>query len=68
VATIERSIAPLLPIMAVISIAFLVIVLAMPVLPLHVHHGLGLDRESVRSLMIFSALSHSANKLWPSLA
>jgi MFS family permease len=32
----------LLPIMAVISVAFLVIGLALPVLPLHVHQGLGL--------------------------
>src|SRR4051812_27077117 len=32
----------LLPIMAVVFIAFLVIGLAMPVLPLHVHRGLGL--------------------------
>ncbi len=32
----------LLPIMAVVSIAFLIIGLALPVLPLHVHYGLGL--------------------------
>jgi MFS family permease len=32
----------LLPIIAVVSIAFLVIGLALPVLPLHVHQGLGL--------------------------
>jgi len=31
----------LLPIMAVVSIAFLIIGLALPVLPLHVHQGLG---------------------------
>lgn len=37
-----RSIAALLPIMGVILIAFLVIGLALPVLPLHVHQGLGL--------------------------
>lgn len=37
-----RAVAPLLPIMAVVSIAFLVIGFALPVLPLHVHHGLGL--------------------------
>ena len=35
--------ATLLPIMAAVFIAFLVIGLAMPVLPLHVHHGLGLS-------------------------
>jgi MFS family permease len=34
--------APLLPIIAVVFTAFLVIGLAMPVLPLHVHQGLGL--------------------------
>jgi MFS family permease len=33
---------PLLPIIAVVFIAFLVIGLALPVLPLHVHEGLGL--------------------------
>jgi MFS family permease len=33
---------PLLPIIAVVFIAFLVIGLALPVLPLHVHQGLGL--------------------------
>jgi MFS family permease len=38
----ERSIAPLLPIMTVVLVAFLVIGVALPVLPLHVHHDLGL--------------------------
>lgn len=33
---------PLLPIVAVVFVTFLVIGLAMPVLPLHVHNGLGL--------------------------
>ena len=37
-----RVLAALLPIMAVVLIAFLVIGLALPVLPLHVHQGLGL--------------------------
>jgi len=36
------SITALLPIIAAVFIAFLVIGIAMPVLPLHVHHGLGL--------------------------
>jgi MFS family permease len=41
--TATRSIVrPLLPIIAVVFIAFLVIGLALPVLPLHVHQGLGL--------------------------
>src|SRR4051812_17119919 len=33
----------LLPIMAVVFVGFMVIGLAMPVLPLHVHEGLGLS-------------------------
>src|SRR6266516_502247 len=37
------SVTTLLPIMAVVFIAYLVIGLAMPVLPVHVHHGLGLS-------------------------
>jgi MFS family permease len=37
-----RSTAALLPIMALVFIAFIVIGLAIPVLPLHVHQGLGL--------------------------
>src|SRR4051812_45675227 len=36
------AVATLLPIMAVVFIAYLVIGLAMPVLPIHVHQGLGL--------------------------
>ena len=35
--------ASLLPVMTVVLIAFLVIGIALPVLPLHVHHGLGLS-------------------------
>jgi len=41
-AGLGRSIAALLPIMAVVFVAYLVIGLAMPALPLHVHQGLGL--------------------------
>src|SRR5256885_13108433 len=37
-----RMAATLLPIMGVVFVAFLVIGVAMPVLPLHVHDGLGL--------------------------
>src|SRR4051812_50000216 len=37
-----RPVAALLPIMAVVFVAYLVIGLALPVLPLHVHQGLGL--------------------------
>src|SRR5947207_11389525 len=39
--TAQGSVAMLLPIMGLVFIAFLVIGLAMPVLPLHVHQGLG---------------------------
>src|SRR5215471_20510688 len=39
----QRSVAAVVPIMAAVFIAFIVIGLAMPVLPLHVHQGLGLD-------------------------
>src|SRR3954466_8775704 len=39
--------AALLPIMAVVLIGFLVIGLALPVLPLHVHQGLGLRTFAV---------------------
>jgi MFS family permease len=39
--------AALLPIMGVVLVAFLVIGLAMPVLPLHVHNGLGLGAFAV---------------------
>jgi len=38
----DRSAAALVPIMAVVFMAYLVIGLAMPVLPLHVHADLGL--------------------------
>lgn len=37
-----RSVAMLLPIMAAVFIAYLVIGIAMPVIPIHVHQGLGL--------------------------
>ena len=39
----SRSVVALLPIMGAVLIAFLVIGLALPVLPLHVHQGLGLS-------------------------
>ena len=39
----SRSMTALLPIMGVVLVAFLVIGLALPVLPLHVHQGLGLS-------------------------
>jgi MFS family permease len=41
--SLQRPVTTLLPIMAVVLIAFLVIGLALPVLPLHIHQGLGLS-------------------------
>src|SRR5437868_4490879 len=38
----SRSVVALLPIMAVVFVAYLIIGIALPVLPLHVHQGLGL--------------------------
>src|SRR5881396_2673482 len=40
---VHGSVTRLLPIMGVVLIAFLIIGLALPVLPLHVHQGLGLS-------------------------
>src|SRR4051794_35492725 len=40
---VPSIVATLLPIIAVVLVAYLVIGLAMPVLPLHVHEGLGLS-------------------------
>src|SRR5438874_12684387 len=42
-----RMAATLLPIMGVVFVAFLVIGMAMPVLPLHVHNGLGFGTFAV---------------------
>src|SRR5260221_4254336 len=42
-AATSGAIARLLPIMAAVSIAFLIIGLALPVLPLHIHRDLGLS-------------------------
>lgn len=38
----EKGLTALLPIMAVVFVAYLVVGIAMPVLPVYVHHGLGL--------------------------
>jgi len=43
----NRSIAALIPIMAIVLIAFLIIGLALPVLPLHVHQELGFGASIV---------------------
>jgi hypothetical protein len=41
----SRVFAALLPIMAVVLVAFLVIGLSLPILPLHVYHRLGFARS-----------------------
>jgi MFS family permease len=46
-ATASPVVAALLPIMAMVLVAFLIIGLALPVLPLHVHQGLGLGTFAV---------------------
>src|SRR4051794_13762210 len=46
-ATTSGILAVLLPLMAIVLSAFLVIGLALPVLPLHVHQGLGLGTFAV---------------------
>ena len=51
-----RSIGALLPIMGVVLVAFLVIGMALPVLPLHVHQGLGLS-AFVGAGLVFAGLS-----------
>src|SRR5215467_4181038 len=43
----QTGLAALLPIMGAVFVAFLVIGMAMPVLPLHVHQGLGLGASVV---------------------
>jgi hypothetical protein len=53
------SLTALLPVMATVFIAFLIIGFALPVLPLHVHHGLGLSMFVVGS-------SQAANSRLPS--
>lgn len=52
IATMQEPVAAsgdkaLLPIMGVVFVAFLVIGIAMPILPLHVHNGLGLGTFAV---------------------
>ena len=62
--TAQGPVADLLPIMGVVFIAFLVIGLAMPVLPLHVHQGLGLSTFVV-GLVVGSQFAASLiSRLW----
>src|SRR5467141_3783675 len=62
--TAQGPIADLLPIMGVVFIAFLIIGSAMPVLPLHVHQGLGLSPFIV-GLVVGSQFAASLiSRLW----
>src|SRR3954467_1826609 len=53
--------APLLPIMGVVFVAFLVIGMAMPVLPLHVHNGLGFGTFAVG---LVAGSQFAASRAW----
>ncbi|MBV9680499.1 MAG: MFS transporter, partial [Solirubrobacterales bacterium] len=57
-------IAVLLPIMAAVSIAFVVIGLALPVLPLHVHKGLGLGTFVVGLVAGSQFVASLVSRVW----
>src|SRR3954451_3885329 len=74
---VRSSVVALLPIMAVVAIAFLVIGFVLPVLPLHVHHGLGLSTfivglvtgsQFLASLISRVSAGHSADRWGPKRA
>ena len=54
----------LLPIMAVVAIAFLIIGFALPVLPLHVHHGLGLSTFIVGVVTGSQFIASVISRVW----
>lgn len=60
----NRSIAVLLPIMAVVLIGFLVIGFALPVLPLHVHRGLGLSELVVGLVTGSQFVASLVSRVW----
>src|SRR3954468_2199192 len=60
----NRSIAALLPIMGVVLITFLVIGLALPVLPLHVHQGLGLSTFVVGLVTGSQFVASLISRIW----
>ena len=62
--TARQPIAALIPVMGVVFIAFLIIGMAMPVLPLYVHHGLGLSTFVV-GLVVGSQFTASlVSRVW----
>jgi MFS family permease len=60
----RNSIPALLPIMAVVAIAFLIIGLALPVLPLHVNRGLGLSTFVVGLVTGSQFLASLISRVW----
>jgi len=63
--TFERTVASaLLPIMAAVLIAFVVIGMALPVLPLHVHKGLGLNTFLVGLISGSQFLAALLSRVW----
>ncbi len=62
--TAEGSIAALVPIMGVVFVAFLIIGLAMPVLPLHVHQRLGLGTFIVGLVAGSQFAASLVSRLW----
>src|SRR5215210_7689965 len=63
--TAARSVvAALLPIIGVVLVAYLVIGLAMPVLPLHVHQGLGLSTFVVGLVAGSQFAASLISRLW----
>ena len=58
------SVAPLIPIMAVVLIAFLVIGIALPVLPLHVHQRLGFGAFVVGLVTGSQFCASLASRIW----
>src|SRR5438034_11508948 len=60
----QGSVPALLPVMGAVFIAFLVIGLAMPVLPLHVHQGLGLGTFVVGLVAGSQFAASLASRVW----
>jgi MFS family permease len=63
-APLGNSVAMLLPIIAMVFIAYLVIGIAMPVLPLHVHQGLGLSTFIVGLVAGSQFVAALLTRLW----
>src|SRR3954469_23234358 len=63
-ATAPSVVAALLPIMAVVLVAFLIIGFALPMLPLHVHQGLGLGTFVVGLVMGSQFAASLISRVW----